>query len=72
MVGPMSEHPPTTIECPICGAPVPLTTAADPEAPRPPRLEWRCANGHSIVVELHETDSDDEDSDPCDDSPYST
>jgi hypothetical protein len=46
---------PMTLECPGCGAPLAHSRASDFDEAGARRHEFRCPNGHHIVVERHQT-----------------
>lgn len=48
------------LDCPQCGAPVARVSTSEADATGSESIEFRCANGHRIVVELHETFIDDD------------
>lgn len=44
------------MDCPKCGAPCRLVERNDATATSPEQHRFRCDNGHTFVVEIHETE----------------
>ena len=46
--------------CPTCGEPMMLLHASNADDFGPRHMEFECVAGHRVVVELHETDDDED------------